>query len=98
MGELKKQQPPMTIDEQVENLKSIGLIVDDEEYAKKILNDISYFRLVKAYSLNLKPKNGCYDKQTTFKEIVAYLTNNGRRIKATGIKDIDMDLGLMGLT
>ena len=37
MGELKKQQPPMTIDEQVENLKSIGLIVDDEEYAKKIL-------------------------------------------------------------
>lgn len=32
MGELKKQQPPMTIDEQVENLKSIGLIVDDEEY------------------------------------------------------------------
>lgn len=32
----------MTIDEQVENLKNIGLIVDDEEYAKKILNDISY--------------------------------------------------------
>ena len=59
MGELKKHQPPMTIDEQVENLKSIGLIVNDEEYAKKILNDISYFRLVKAFSLNLKPKNGC---------------------------------------
>ena len=42
MGELKQHQPPMTIDEQVENLKSIGLIVNDEEYAKKILNDISY--------------------------------------------------------
>lgn len=41
MGELKKHQPPMTIDEQVENLKNIGLIVDDEEYVKKILNDIS---------------------------------------------------------
>ena len=54
-GRTKKQQPPMIIDEQVENLKSIGLIVDDEEYAKKILNDISHFRLVKAYSLNLKP-------------------------------------------
>lgn len=25
----------MTIDEQVENLKSIGLIVDDDKYAKK---------------------------------------------------------------
>jgi len=30
----------MTIDEQVENLKGIGLIVEDEEYAKKILNDL----------------------------------------------------------
>ena len=39
MGDLKKHQPPMTIDEQVENLKSTGLIVDDEDYAKKILKD-----------------------------------------------------------
>ena len=29
MGELKQHQPPMTIDEQVENLKAIGLIVED---------------------------------------------------------------------
>lgn len=41
MKELKEHQPPMTIEEQVENLKKIGLIVEDEEYAKKILNDIS---------------------------------------------------------
>lgn len=80
MGELKKHQPPMTIDEQVENLKNIGLIVDDEEYAKKILNDILYFRLIKAYSLNLKSKNGCYNKQTAFKEIVdLYLFNSNFR-------------------
>lgn len=80
MGELKKHQPPMTIDEQVENLKNIGLIVDDEEYAKKILNNISYFRLIKAYSLNLKSKNGCYNKQTAFKEIVdLYLFNSNFR-------------------
>ena len=51
MGEVKQHQPPMTIDEQIENLKNIGLIVEDEEYAKRILNDISYFRLIKAYSL-----------------------------------------------
>lgn len=70
----------MTIDEQVENLKNIGLIVDDEEYAKKILNDISYFRLIKAYSLNLKSENGCYNKQTAFKEIVdLYLFNSNFR-------------------
>lgn len=42
MKELKEHQPPMTIEEQVENLKKIGLIVEDEEYAKRILNDISY--------------------------------------------------------
>ena len=60
MGELKKHQPSMTIDEQINNLKEIGLIVEDEEYARKILNDISYFRLIKAFSLNLKPKNGNY--------------------------------------
>mgnify|MGYP003559633802 FL=1 len=94
MGELKKHQPPMTIDEQVENLKSIGLIVDDEEYAKKILNDISYFRLVKAYSLNLKPKNGCYDKQTTFKEIVdLYLFNaNFRQIIFPEIEKVEINV------
>ena len=32
----------MTSDEQVKNLKSLGLIVKDEEYAKRILNDILY--------------------------------------------------------
>ena len=76
MGELKQHQPPMTIDEQVENLKAIGLIVEDEEYAKDILNDISYFRLIKAYSLNLKSKNGNYEEQVTFEQIVElYLFN-----------------------
>ena len=57
MEELKKHQPSMTIDEQISNLKEIGLIFEDEEDARKILNDISYFRLIKAFSLNLKPKN-----------------------------------------
>lgn len=80
MGEQKIHQPPMTIDEQVENLKSIGLIVKDEEYAKQILNDISYFRLIKAYSLNLKPKNGNYYKGITFEQIVElYLFNSNFR-------------------
>ena len=84
----------MTIDEQVENLKNIGLIVDDEEYAKKILNDISYFRLIKAYSLNLKSKNGCYNKQTAFKEIVdLYLFNsNFRHLIFTEIEKVEINV------
>ena len=44
---LKKHQPSMTIDEQIENLKEKGLVIQDEEYARSILNDISYFRLIK---------------------------------------------------
>ena len=94
MGELKKHQPPMTIDEQVENLKSIGLVVDDEEYAKRILNDISYFRLIKAYSLDLKPKNGNYNGGTTFKAIVElYLFNaNFRQIIFPEIEKIEINV------
>ena len=82
MEERKQHQPSMTIEEQVENLKSIGLIVKDEEYAKKILMDISYFRLIKAYSLNLNPKNGKYENNVTFEQIVElYLFNaNFRQI------------------
>ena len=84
----------MTIDEQVENLKSIGLVVEDEEYAKRILNDISYFRLVKAYSLNLKPKNGNYNEQTTFKQIVdLYLFNaNFRQIIFPEIEKVEINV------
>lgn len=94
MGELKDHQPPMTIDEQVENLKSIGLIVDDEEHAKQILNDISYFRLIKAYSLNLKQKNGNYNEKTTFKQIVdLYLFNaNFRQIIFPEIEKVEINV------
>lgn len=94
MGELKKHQMPMSIDEQVQNLQDIGLIVSDEEYAKKILNDISYFRLIKAYSLNLKTQNGKYNKGTTFEEIVGlYLFNaNFRQIIFPQIEKVEINV------
>lgn len=53
---MKTLEPAMNIEEQIDNLKEIGLIIDDIEYAKSFLNDVSYFRLIKAYSLGLKPK------------------------------------------
>ena len=94
MGELKKHQPPMTIDEQIENLKNIGLIVENEEYAKKILNDISYFRLIKAYSLNLKSKNGKYCEKVTFEQIVElYLFNaNFRQVIFPEIEKVEINV------
>ena len=84
----------MTIDEQVKNLKNIGLIVKNEEYAKRILNDISYFRLIKAYSLNLKAKNGNYGKNVTFEHLVdLYLFNaNFRQIIFPEIEKIEINV------
>lgn len=89
----KKHQQPMTIDKQIENLKSLGLIIEDEEYAKKILNDISYFRLIKAYSLNLKDKNSTYSDNVTFEHIVElYLFNaNFRQIIFPQIEKIEIN-------
>lgn len=94
MSEVKQHQLPMKIDEQVENLKALGLIINDEEYAKKILNDISYFRLIKAYSLGLKPKNGNYNVGVTFGQIVElYLFNsNFRQITFAEIEKIEVNV------
>lgn len=76
MNEKKRHQPSMKLEEQVENLESLGLIIQDKEWAKSILNDISYFRLIKAFSLRLKAKNDRYEEGTTFEQIVdLYLFN-----------------------
>jgi len=73
---LKKHQPSMTLDEQIQNLRSKGLIIDHMDYARSVLRDISYFRLIKAYSLGLKMKNGNYRENTRFEDIVQlYLFN-----------------------
>ena len=94
MGELKQHPLPMTIDEQIKNLKSLGLIIENEEYAKKILNDISYFRLIKAYSLGFKPKNGKYEEGVTFEQIVElYLFNaNFRQVTFAEIEKIEVNV------
>lgn len=94
MGELKKHQRAMTIEEQINNLKDIGLVVADEDYARKVLNDISYFRLIKAYSLNLKPRNGTYLEGITFERIVElYLFNaNFRQSLLSIIEKVEINL------
>ena len=69
--EVKNYPPPLTVEDQIKNLISIGLIIENEEEAKKFLNDVSYFRLIKAYSLGLKPKNGNYYSGISFNQIVS---------------------------
>ena len=66
----KKQQRPLTVLEQIENLKQLNLQIDDESFANQFLNHVSYFRFIKAYSLGLKPRNGCYSDSVTFEHLV----------------------------
>ena len=74
MDELKKHQPSFDIEKQISNLIEKGLIIGDVEFAKKTLNDISYFRLIKGYSLEFKPKNGKYYPDTSFEKILELYT------------------------
>jgi len=77
---LKIQQPSISVNEQIENLLSLGLIINDKDYAHSILSDISYFRLIKAYSMGLKTKNGNYHENVRFEDIVElYLFNSNFR-------------------
>ena len=94
MEELKTHQPSMTIDEQVENLKGKGLVISDEEYAKKVLSEISYFRLIKAYSLGLKEKNGYYHDDVSFEQLVElyYFNASFRQITFKEIEKIEVAL------
>lgn len=91
---LKEHQPPVDVDRQIENLKQVGLVVSDETYARRILNDISYFRLIKGYGLGLKPKNGCFDGKVSFEQIVdLYLFNaNFRQLLFSMIEKIEVNL------
>lgn len=91
---LKEHQPPLDVDAQIENLKNLGLVIGDEDSAKSFLNDVSYFRFIKAYSLGWKPKNGNYQEGTTFdmlKEL--YLFNsNFRQLLFPLIERVEVNL------
>jgi abortive infection bacteriophage resistance protein len=90
----KQHQLPLDLDGQIENLRSINLVIEDENRAKELLNDISYFRLIKAFGLGLKPKNGCFPAGVTFDRIVElYLFNcNFRQMLFPLIERIEINL------
>lgn len=74
--ELKKHQPAFSIEQQIENLKAKGLLIEDDNMAKSFLNEVSYFRFIKAYSLGLKKRNSNYHENVSFNQIVElYLFN-----------------------
>ena len=92
--ELKKHQPSMSLDGQIANLRELGLIIDDEKSAVHFLNDVSYYRFIKAYSLGLKPKNGVYSDGVTFELLKdLYIFNcNFRQLIFPLIERIEVNL------
>lgn len=93
MDKLKEHQPPLDIDGQIKNLLSIGLTIGDVDYAKETLNDISYFRLIKAFGLGLKPKNGTYNC-VKFEQIIRlyHFNCNLRQLLFPAIEIIEINL------
>ena len=78
--ELKKHQEPLSVGQQIKNLKALNLLIEDEAAAVKFLNNVSYYRFIKAYSLGLKPKNGTYHDGVTFDQLMElYLFNSDFR-------------------
>ena len=75
---LKEQQEPLSVEKQIENLKELGLAINDEKSTAEFLNDVSYFRLIKAFSLGLKPKNGSYREGVNFDHIVRLYKFNSK--------------------
>lgn len=72
----KKHQPPMNLDQQIQNLKSLDCIIENEDKAREFLNNVSYFRLVKGFGYSLKAKNSKYIEGVTFEQIKGlYLFN-----------------------
>ena len=59
----------MSIPDLIENLKNNNLQIDNEREAERILNEISYYRLIKAYGSSFTNKNGLYNEHTTLKKI-----------------------------
>lgn len=42
----KAHKDPIDLDNQIENLISLGLIIEDREYAKSVLKRVSYYRFL----------------------------------------------------
>ena len=73
---LKQHQPPMNVQQQIENLKSLNCSIENEEKAQDFLNNVSYFRLIKGFGFSLKEKNSNYTDGVTFEQIKGlYLFN-----------------------
>lgn len=71
-------KPFLSLEQQLELLKSRGLIIANEEYAKKVLANVNYYRF-SAYSLTLREHDRFADA-VTFEEVY-YIYNFDARLR-----------------
>lgn len=68
--EYKDFERPLSVEEQIENLKLNHLVIEDEEEAKQRLNSVSYYRLIKAYGTSFRNrKSRLFNRKVTFNHI-----------------------------
>lgn len=60
-------KPFLTLDQQIQLLKDRGLIIEDDEYAKRLLASVNYYRF-SAYSLTLR-RNDVFAPNTKLQDI-----------------------------
>lgn len=89
----KNHQKPTSIEEQINNLINLGLIISDKTDAERILKRISYYRIIKAYSITLK-KNKKYLTGIELKDIVNLYTFDKelRHLLFSVIEDVEVHL------
>jgi abortive infection bacteriophage resistance protein len=76
-------KPPLSIEEQINLLKSRGLIIRDFDLARHSLTHISYYRLSgygKLYKNGIENNNEGYHPQTTFEDVLS-LYNFDRKLR-----------------
>ncbi len=90
----KHVQSAMTIDQQINNLQELGLIINDVNLASDFLNNVSYYRFIKAYSLGLKQKNGKFYDNVTFEQLIELYRFNSefRQLLFIQIEKIEVNL------
>ena len=79
-----------TIDEQLEILRSRGLIIDDENIAKDFLLYNNYYR-ISGYSLTLR-KNNIFSKSASFQNIIDIYNFDHEAYLKHFVNDLQQDM------
>ena len=87
----KKLKKHLSIEGQIEKMKTRGLIIEDEEYAKSVLGRINYYRLTGYLHDFKKPDADSYVEGITFNTIVSIYEFDNRltRLLMFALEDIE---------